>query len=96
MQQGNECFDIPAAPVIPVDLIGAGDSFNAGFLSGYVRGLPPQQCAEMGVIAGAISTLKPGGIEAFRDRHGLRAAIMELAPALKDAFSLAGTSGARG
>jgi sugar/nucleoside kinase (ribokinase family) len=63
-----------------VDQIGAGDSFNAGFLNGYVRGLPPQDCAEMGNLTGAVSTLKPGGIEAFVDQAFLHASLAKLAP----------------
>lgn len=53
--------------VNPVDTIGAGDSFNAGFLYAYVRGASPSQCAVAGNITGALSTLRSGGTEAFRD-----------------------------
>jgi sugar/nucleoside kinase (ribokinase family) len=81
VQQGLQRYDIPAVPVTPVDVIGAGDSFNAGFLNGYVRGLPPQDCAEMGNLTGAVSTLKPGGIEAFVDQAFLHASLAKLAPA---------------
>jgi sugar/nucleoside kinase (ribokinase family) len=81
VQQGLQRHDIPAVPVTPVDMIGAGDSFNAGFLNGYVRGLPPQDCAEMGNLTGAVSTLKPGGIEAFVDQAFLHASLAKLAPA---------------
>lgn len=59
---------VPPVPVSPVDTIGAGDSFNAGFLSAWLRGLPPEVCAMAGNISGALSTLRPGGTEAFRDR----------------------------
>jgi sugar/nucleoside kinase (ribokinase family) len=81
VQQGLQRQDIPAVPATPVDQIGAGDSFNAGFLNGYVRGLPPQDCAEMGNLTGAVSTLKPGGIEAFVDQAFLHASLAKLAPA---------------
>ena len=81
VQQGVHRHDIPAVAVTPVDVIGAGDSFNAGFLNGYLRGLPPQDCAEMGNITGAVSTLKPGGIEAFVDQAFLHAALAKYVPA---------------
>jgi sugar/nucleoside kinase (ribokinase family) len=82
VQQGGERHIVPPVRVTPVDAIGAGDSFNAGFLIGYVRGLAPRQCAEMGNLTGAISTLKPGGIEAFRDGAFLRECLTDMAPDL--------------
>jgi sugar/nucleoside kinase (ribokinase family) len=83
VQQGKDRHEIPAATVTALDTVGAGDSFNAGFLRGYVQGLAPVECARMGNITGAISTLKPGGIEAFRDRAFLRASLANFAPGLK-------------
>jgi sugar/nucleoside kinase (ribokinase family) len=62
-----ETYSAPAVSVTPVDTIGAGDSFNAGFLFGWLRGWTPEQCAYAGNITGALSTLGVGGTEAFRD-----------------------------
>jgi sugar/nucleoside kinase (ribokinase family) len=53
--------------VEPVDTIGAGDSFNAGFLSAWLAGEDPLRAAATGNLTGALSTLRPGGIAAHRD-----------------------------
>jgi sugar/nucleoside kinase (ribokinase family) len=52
-----------------VDPVGAGDSFDAGFLHKFVRGSDLATCAAYGNLAGAFSTTCPGGTEAFRDRE---------------------------
>jgi len=72
---------VPGLKITPVDAIGAGDSFNAGFLACYVRGLQPELCVAAGNVTGALSTLKRGGIEAFRDQPFLQKALQDLAPA---------------
>jgi sugar/nucleoside kinase (ribokinase family) len=66
-QRGKERFASPALRVETVDPVGAGDSFDAGFLHNYVRGADLQECLRAGNMAGAFSTTRPGGTEAFRD-----------------------------
>jgi len=67
--QGGKKIEADPVNVTPVDTIGAGDSYNAGFLSAWLRGLPLEVCAHAGNITGALSTLRSGGTEAFRDRE---------------------------
>ncbi len=67
VQKGSQRWEVPANPVTPVDTIGAGDSFDAGFLAAYLRGEAPDACAAFGNRAAALSTLRPGGTESFRD-----------------------------
>jgi sugar/nucleoside kinase (ribokinase family) len=50
-----------------VDLVGAGDSFDAGFIHQFIRGAKVEDCLKFGNIAGALSVTKAGGTEAFRD-----------------------------
>jgi sugar/nucleoside kinase (ribokinase family) len=79
IQDGTRRFTVPGIVVDPLDTIGAGDSFNAGFLFGWLNGERPEQCAEAGNICGALSTQKAGGTEAFRDR-ALRDKFLQLHP----------------
>jgi sugar/nucleoside kinase (ribokinase family) len=66
-RQGNKEFRSPAVPVTVLDPVGAGDSFDAGFLHHYIQGADLAACLDWGNLAGALSTTRPGGTEAFRD-----------------------------
>jgi sugar/nucleoside kinase (ribokinase family) len=66
-QRGTERFTSPSREVAAVDAVGAGDSFDAGFLHEFVRGSDLKRCLASGNMAGALSTTRPGGTEAFRD-----------------------------
>jgi sugar/nucleoside kinase (ribokinase family) len=66
-RRGADCFVSSATMVEIVDPVGAGDSFDAGFLHQFLRGGDLQSCLAAGNVAGALSTTRPGGTEAFRD-----------------------------
>ncbi len=52
-----------------VDAVGAGDSFDAGFLHAYLKGQSLTECLAAGNAAGALCASRAGGTEAFRDRE---------------------------
>ena len=53
-----------ALPVSVIDTTGAGDSFDAGFLAGFLAGEPLERSVALGNACGAISTRAPGGTDA--------------------------------
>jgi sugar/nucleoside kinase (ribokinase family) len=48
--------------------VGAGDSFDAGFIHQYIRGAEIEECLRFGNITGALSVTRAGGTDAFRDK----------------------------
>jgi sugar/nucleoside kinase (ribokinase family) len=66
-RKGREQWASPALKVEAVDPVGAGDSFDAGFLHEYLRGSDVKSCLAAGNRAGALSVTRAGGTEAFRD-----------------------------
>jgi sugar/nucleoside kinase (ribokinase family) len=67
VQWGKQRHWVAPLAVEPVDTIGAGDSFNAGFLNAWLRGQDPMGAAAKGNLTAALSTLRPGGVAAHRD-----------------------------
>lgn len=59
----------PPLQVDIVDAVGAGDSFDAGFLHSYLQGRNLKDCLASGNAAGALCATRAGGTEAFRDRE---------------------------
>lgn len=52
----------PVVPVTGGDSIGAGDSFDAGFLAGWLRGMPLERCLEIGMACGRGVASRIGGV----------------------------------
>jgi len=61
---GGEPLSIPAPEVETVDATGAGDSFDAGFLAGFLAGWDPVRATGLGCACGALSTRELGGTAA--------------------------------
>jgi sugar/nucleoside kinase (ribokinase family) len=52
---------VPSIPVQVVDTVGAGDSFDAGFLYGWLNDWSLERSLRLACVCGALSTQKPGG-----------------------------------
>lgn len=55
-----------------IDCVGAGDSFDAGFIKDFIEDLPLKKCLETGALAGAINTTRAGGTGAFENPETIR------------------------
>ena len=62
--RGDEIARAAAIPVTVADTVGAGDSFDAGFIYGFLRGWTLDACLQLGGACGSLSTRKPGGVTA--------------------------------
>jgi sugar/nucleoside kinase (ribokinase family) len=68
-KRGKNQFHAPSLLVQPMDTVGAGDSFNAGFLHKFILRCNLEECLEYGNAIAALSTTRAGGTEALRDRQ---------------------------
>jgi sugar/nucleoside kinase (ribokinase family) len=69
----------PAEPVVAVNTTGAGDAFNAGFLSAWLAGAPLSRCLRSGNALGARAIAGRGGFRAAPEGLTKAAAGSELA-----------------
>jgi sugar/nucleoside kinase (ribokinase family) len=61
---GHELVRSEAVPADVVDTTGAGDTFDAGFIAGRLRGWPLGRCLQLAVACGSLSTRAAGGTAA--------------------------------
>ena len=59
--QGTLTASSPALKVHVVDTTGAGDSFDGGFLYGFLHGWSLERALKLGAACGSLSTRKAGG-----------------------------------
>jgi len=71
IENGKEVF-LPAYRVKAVDTTGAGDSFNAGFVYGFLTGKGLEECLACGNACGALNVTAYGGNTGFPDKEGLK------------------------
>jgi sugar/nucleoside kinase (ribokinase family) len=55
---------VASIPVKVIDTVGAGDTFDAGFIYGYLQGWTLEKSLRLGTVCGALSTQRAGGIPA--------------------------------
>ena len=72
---GKICEKIPPYPCKPIEPIGAGDGFNAGFLAGLLQGKDAVTAGKMGGICGALATQTPGDVEGYPDIQQMETAL---------------------
>ena len=59
----NEITQSQSISVNVVDTVGAGDTFDAGFMFGYLNDWPLEKSLRLACVCGAMSTQKAGGTE---------------------------------
>ncbi len=52
---------VKSIPVNVMDTVGAGDSFDAGFIYGYLNNWELEKCLQLACVCGALSTQQAGG-----------------------------------
>jgi sugar/nucleoside kinase (ribokinase family) len=72
LQKGASRRQLNGLRVEAKDSVGAGDSFDAGFIHRFLQGGSPEECLAYADLAGAFSTTYEGGTEAFRDRGAVK------------------------
>ena len=71
--RGRESWHASIHDIGVVDAVGAGDSFNAGFLHAWIRGWSIEKALAFGSRTGAWSASASGGTSAFRALGSVRA-----------------------
>jgi 5-dehydro-2-deoxygluconokinase len=66
--ENGERIDVDGYPVEVVNSVGAGDGFMSGFLAGWLRDRPPDECGALGNACGALVVSRPGCTPAMPTR----------------------------
>jgi len=77
VSSGTE-WRLPALPAAVVDTVGAGDSFDGGYLWGYLSGRPPEVCLRAGLYCGAENVKGRGGTSAQARASGLESHLNDM------------------
>lgn len=64
LSKGTTDIEVPGLKVEVVDTVGAGDSFDAGFLYGHLNGWGLKKSLALAIVCGSLSTRAAGGVTA--------------------------------
>ena len=76
-RQGTKIVSAPAMPINVIDTTGAGDSFDAGFLFGYLSGYSLKNSLNLAIACGSLSTRGAGGTTTQPTLSEVKAAIQQ-------------------
>ena len=71
----KKSIDVPAMKVNAVDTTGAGDSFNAAFIYGRLRGMDDEESAKLASVAASITVSRMGTTSSFPSLDEIRSEI---------------------
>lgn len=75
---GERLYRCAVTPVRGGDSVGAGDSFDAGFLTGWLQGAPLEKCLRMGCGCGRAVARQVGGLAGQPQEEQLSKEIVDL------------------
>lgn len=75
---GDKYWTCRGFPGSPVDTVGAGDCFDAGYVYGWLNGLPSDLCLDIASFCGSESTREYGGLAGQPSAEQVRAQFPEL------------------
>ncbi len=61
LHASGQVYNVPAIEVSKIDAVGAGDSFDAGFVFGFLSGMDMEMSTRVGCICGSLNTRAAGG-----------------------------------
>lgn len=79
----DEAVAVVGPPADPVDTVGAGDSFNAGFLAGWLAGEPLGYSLLLAATCGSLSTRVAGGTAAQPTMEEALTVMSTITPAVR-------------
>jgi sugar/nucleoside kinase (ribokinase family) len=76
-REGKREWRCTPVVVNALDTVGAGDSFDAGYINKFLKNAGPQECLDYANLTGAYSTTHEGGTEAFRNSDAMNRFLTE-------------------